>query len=292
MGSAMAPFPDWIDDHIPDDQEFAGAFDSVSPQRRAWLKTAIARLFDWYGPAGAARSDSLLAWQSGLTARVRRGPRDFALLFLDGRQESPVRVLASIVPALVIGVSQVMVARVDGGGKWPQPVLAALELAGVETVIGIDSDGARNLAHELAESDQSGAFMGLGPDAVALIGDCGGKSPGIVSWFSDFGDRADIWLDSVDDFDLEAMSFAHPGTNFFVWGAESELPEGRFEFRPGTWDEFVAGCPDLAYVPVGRSGTGACVEYHPGDEGCWFWPELSPELFIFQNVGWGACVQD
>ncbi len=288
MGFAMVSFPDWIDEHIPEDAEFADAFESVSQERRAWLKTAIARLFDWYGHSGGTRVLNRTTWRSGLTARVDRRPRDFALLFVDGAQESPVRALAAVVPALALGVPRVMVARVDGKGPWPGALLAALELAGVETVATLDQSLADSLVLEMCGSGASGLVMGLGPDVRGFLGQCSEFSPRIYSWFSDFGGKAHVWLDSADDFDLDILAFAHPQASFSVWGAKAGLPGQGFESRTGEWADFMNCRPALVYAPAGKPRTGACVEYLPGQEGCWFWPDLYSELFFFQNIGWGA----
>jgi hypothetical protein len=288
MKDARFSFPDWINELVPDDELFAMAYEDIADHNRALMKTCIARLYDWYGPRKDISGSSTRMWRSGFESKTAYDAVDFAVVLFDGSLLSPARLLSALVPALAGGVKNVLAARV-AGGPWRKAVLTGLELAGQELVVDVSEAQARRLFNELRDTGLTGAVTVLGPRAAVIKTSELQSASRISFWRPRFTRAAAIWMEDAHTFDLEALAFAHPDIVFSVFGANTALPADNFSYEGDSFDDFLEAIIDVAYLPAARMDLAlakAKVVLGPGQEGCWVWPDLHPELFQFHSTAW------
>jgi len=288
MKDTSFSFPDWLYELVPDDELFARAYEDISDQKRAWMKTSIARLYDWYGPQKDIAGASIRHWHSGFDTKQTFSAVDFAVVLFDGSLLSPTRLLAALVPALAGGVKNVLAARV-AGGPWRKAILTGMELAGQEMVVDVTEAQARRLFNELRDTGHTGAVTVLGPKAAVIKTSELQAASRISFWRPRFSRAAVVWMDDESSFDLETLAFMHPDIIFSVFGTEPELPADNFSYEGDQFDDFIAAIMDVAYLPANRMDRAlekAKVVLGPGQEGCWVWPDLHPEHFQFYSTAW------
>ena len=283
--------PAWAMEACLDDSCFAAAYEAVSPERRALMKTAIARLHAWHSPLPAPRWSCERRWQQGFFSRESVEPMQVCLLLFDAYFASPAKLLAALMPALSSGVGTVLAVRttVEGDLPCPPEVLAALELAGQENVVELLPEKARALFSELARNDVTCAALTFGRTRELVPpGFADGAARRI--WNPEFGDELSVWLEGEDDVDLAALSFAHPQAKIIVYGAERELPRGLFQHQEGDFASFLSRLPRAAYAPdklLNEVSSSAALALGPGHEACWIWPALCPDFFLARRLTWG-----
>ena len=283
MSDPALSLPDLIGESLVDDALFAAAYGESSDRERALMKTCIARLYDWYGPRKDMACEVSKGWRGGFASVARSAPVDFALVLFDGNFVSPARLLAALVPAVACGVPNVLAVRVDGGGEWTGPLLTAMELAGQELVADMTTEGVSSLLGDLAETGASGAVV----DLTARPGLCAGSGRLPVQ-SPVFDPGVALFLDGPETFDLDALAFIHPDTAFTAFGADVPLPDG-FVRGGEEFSAFLEEVGDAAFVPADRINDTlghARLVLGPGQEGCWVWPELHPEFFLFHRTAW------
>ncbi|MGE4422669.1 MAG: hypothetical protein AB7D39_10260 [Pseudodesulfovibrio sp.] len=283
MSDSALSLPDLIGESLVDDALFAAAYEESTDGERALMKTCIARLYDWYGPRKDTAREVAERWRGGFASVRRSAPVDFALVLFDGTFASPARLLAALVPAMACGVQNVLAVRMDGGEDWAHPLLTAMELAGQELVADLTGEGVSSLLRNLSDAGASVAVI----DFAGRPGLCEGRSR--VAVHSPAFDRsAVLFLDDGETFDLDALAFIHPDTAFTAFGADVPLPDG-FVRGDGGFSAFLDAVRDVAFVPADRANDTlgrARLVLAPGQEGCWVWPELHPEFFLFHCTAW------
>lgn len=282
--------PSWALDACLDDETFALAYEAVPAERRALLKTAIARHYFWTAPETSRSSSRDRDWTQGFASRERSAPAEVCLLLFDAACHAPARLLAALLPALNAGVGEVLAVHVRGTGD-PEPpagVLAAFELAGQEAVVELPPDRVGALLRELATQAGSCVLLALG-----------GTSSLVPEYFAD-GALRRVWAESgrrdilalvddgPDDPDLAALAFAHAGARILVAGTAGPLPEGPFESAPGGEGD---GSFDVraCYAPASRVAEALsrhALAFGPRHEACWLHPDLGREFFLIRRVAW------
>lgn len=291
MPKKLFAFSEWINALVPDEELFARAYQDVGDRNRALMKTCIARLYDWYGPQKNTSSEISLHWTSGLNSKQKIVPVEFSVILFDDNLMSPARLLAALVPALACGVGNVLAVRIGGGIPWRKAVLTGLELAGQELVVDMTDGQARRLLSELREAGCSGSVVALGPKSGAIKSSELKSASRIEFWRPRFNRTAAVWLDDVSTFDLEALAFVHPDVIFSVFGKDVDLPADNFSFESKQFTDFFEAITDVAYLPGGRTNEvlgRAKIVFGPGQEGCWLWPDLHSEHFLFHCTAWTA----
>jgi len=282
-------FSEWINELVPDDSLFARAYQDVPDHSRAWMKTGIARLYDWYGPRKDVSGEVSLHWSAGFDTKQTFDPVDFAVVLFDGSLLSPARLLAALVPAFAGGVKNVLAARVGNGTPWRKAVLTGLELAGQELVVDMTDAQARRLFNELRDSGASGAVTVLGPKAATIKSSELQSASRISFWRPRFSRAAVVWMDDATTFDLEALAFIHPDIIFSIFGAELPLPADNFSYEGDRFDDYLEAIMDVAYLPSRKMDQAlkrAKLVLGPGQEACWVWPDLHPGHFQFHSTAW------
>jgi len=274
---------DLIGESLVDDALFAAAYGESTDRERALMKTCIARLYDWYGPRKDTACEVARRWRGGFASVARAAPVDFALVLFDETFVSPARLLAAVVPAVACGVRNVLAVRVDGEGEWARSLLTAMELAGQELVADLSGDSVSSLLGDLSDTGASGAVI----DLAGRPGLCAGRSR-VAVHSPIFDCKAVLYLDALETFDLDALTFIHPDIGFTVFGPDFPLPDG-FVRGGEEFPSFLDAVRDVAFVPANRIGYAldhARLVLGPGQEGCWVWPELHPAFFLYHHTAW------
>jgi hypothetical protein len=273
-------YPDWLYDAVYEDTLFAAAYAAVAPPRRAVLKTCIARLFDWYGPARISEKATSAQWRQGFSSLTRSAPRNRCAVLFDATV-GPAALLAALMPARALGLANV-VAVYTGESKPGPAVLVALELAGQELVLGATG----KLLDEIVE-------LHAGPNSCMLT--LGETSTGCCNlpervWTGPVRQTLAVWQDAHSSFDLAAIRFAHCEAEITVMGeGEGEdMPEG-VTLSAGNFADLLGLGAQAIFAPAqfteqALEATG--LVFGPGHEGCWLYPELSTRFFLSNKVAW------
>ncbi|WP_022662681.1 hypothetical protein [Paucidesulfovibrio longus] len=283
--------PTWALDACLDDETFAAAYEAVSAERRALLKTAIARQYAWRAPAPCSETRCARVWTQGFESLELAAPADVCLLLFDASCASPARILAALLPALNAGIGTVLAVHARGPQDAPssEAVLAAFELAGQEAVLELPRGKVRELIEASTENGEScivlafGGTSGLVPDGFA-----DGFSRRL--WTAPAQAGIAVFLEGEGaDADLEALAFAHPDGRFQVAGADSPLPDDRFAHLGPEFDHIVRAGGQACFAS-GSSAEDALAAFPlvfgPGHEACWLFPDLHSEFFQVRRTAW------
>ena len=250
------------------DAAFARAYARVPDLDRARIKTGIAAVFAACGSPmpRLRRSEAVLGHDLVLTRSD--APLDFAVIVCGPRFASPARLVAAVLPALCAGVPEVAAVRV--GGAWPQELLVALELCGVETACRL---GPRALAGmwALLAAKGSGALVLLDGAPRPALAAC----PGIVLHEAVTCGKALVSDSPQERLDREALAFAQPDLEFVdAASLPGDAPDALAQGAVSGYDAVYAGSgADPAFAEAAPLCLG------PGRESFWLWPQLPPEAF-------------
>ncbi len=278
------PWPDWSEEFRVDEDAFAAAHDALSPFERALIKQSLARLFAVHDPGAPVRRQRCDLYAPDVVTRSLCHPRPWAVVALGREFASPVRLVAACIPAVRARVGTLAVVRVDADTPWPPPLLAALELAGVETAFAFTAGQASRFFMETARTTPGGAVVDFGP---------AGRLPGgVLGRGCNPAGTLGVWRSSVRGFDLPALAFAHPGGGVEVWGKTSGLP-GGFVVREGDFDDFLTSGYEAVFVPTGKiqaaldAPFGPPLALGPGMEFFWVCTGLAVADFLETRVAFG-----
>lgn len=250
------------------DAAFARAYARVPDLDRARIKTGIAAVFAACGGPmpRLRRSEAVLGHDLVLTRSD--APLDFAVIVCGPRFASPSRLVAAVLPALCAGVPEVAAVRV--GGAWPQELLVALELCGVETACRLGPRALAGVWPQLVAKG-SGALVLLDGAPRPALAAC----PGIVLHEATTRGRALVADGLKERLDREALAFAQPDLEFV--DAASLAGDA-----PGALAKDAISEYDAVYVGDGADpafAEAASLRLGPGRETFWLWPQLPPGAF-------------
>ncbi|MDY7000962.1 MAG: hypothetical protein SVS15_04170 [Thermodesulfobacteriota bacterium] len=276
-------FPDWTRAFVLKDALFAEAYNHLPAARRAWLKKLIAELYALFGPAPAAQTTKTTLWDAIFYTAETYAPLNFAVLFLDDTVRSPVQAAAAALPAVLSGIPEVIAVRTGTNRNKPGDILAAFELCGLETVLGLGEKKARELLKHLAAQGQ-GAVLSLGEKISKKAIVAGASSKGLKLWSAnrslcsgDFG----LWAERGVSWDFDVLAWAHPDARIAVWGTKAPGFK-NFYSMPGKFEDFQKTGYRVVLAPEHRIAAlwdQAGLVLGPGQEACWAWPELNLEFF-------------
>jgi hypothetical protein len=208
---------------------------------------------------------------------------------------SPAQVLATVLPPLLAGVEHILVARLGpsrGRTPWPDPVLAGLELAGLETVVDLTNRGAAKLFREMSVSDRSGVM--LFPDAADAQLPAEARlqlaaASNVRLWRPRPVRELGVFCSPGEQWNLDLLRWAHPDVACCLWNTDADLPE-EWRRREGSIAQFLAQGYDYMFLPRAEVAPDMPGELllEPGFEGFWFWPDLRPRLFMRDTAAWCA----
>lgn len=273
-------FPDLIERHLVTDAAFGAAYDAVSPEERAVLKTAIARMAASPTKAAPILRHSVTMTRQGVSLHEQNRPAPWALVLWDAAHAGPTRILAALMPAMLAGVPNILVCRVtadesgktEPSGPFPLPLLTALELAGQELAAECDSGTALHLVNACCEADPHGRLVLLGSAAVLDDAARVAASFGVPAYRNAapvrIGVAASSFSGPVGD---DALRFVHPDADLVSFAGDA---------APGGFSAvFCAGDRVADFL-----GTAPLV-LSPGNEGYWAWPALDAGFFRETNTG-------
>jgi hypothetical protein len=283
------PLPDRLAEALLDDRLFARAYARTAPAIRAWVKTLAAGLHPLMDPHGLATRSGNSVWDNGFSLDTRAMPVATAILFLDQTLDSPAQAAAAALPAVLAGAAATVAVRLGPGAGRADPVLAALELCGLEHVCRLDRAGARGLLDHVSAQPGGAAILFLG--AGRTLCDLAGRAaslPGLVRWQREPVARIGVF-DPDRTLDLDSLRLMHPSADLEVWPRQDvagSLPAGARP-RSGAFPAFLEERYPAVCVP--RDLLTPALEHSPlvlgpGAEGCFAWPGLVPGLFLRRGL--------
>lgn len=265
-------FPEWLTPHLVQDAVFGTAYECVAAEQRAWLKTAIAVLHTIQGDNAVTWGRQERHWRQQYVSVAESRPVDWCLLLLDESSLSPVRLLASLMPAVLAGVRDILVVRA-GHGDWPAPVLAALELAGQELAADVEAQQLERLLHSLCDrSVGCGRIVAMG-NTGAILPSCVQEASHIRVWQEPRACNLAVARDA--DMDIDLLHWAHPDLALVEVDTEFQdvLPTVEQCAAFAGPSHLLDVVPDSYPLMLGS-----------GQEGCWIWPDLAPDWFMLRRI--------
>jgi hypothetical protein len=283
-------WPDLVESRRIPDQAFARAYVAMSDVDRSWIKKNIAQLYALYPPNQTRAARTSTHWHCGFASHLARRPRQWALVLLSGSNPGPARTLAALLPAVTSGIPHILVA-LSPRHRRDTSLLTSLELCGAELVCCLGRQQFQDLLHQLAPSWGQGAVLSLGntppsPSSWKIIADS--VLHGLAYWQAPLASRIALWCENPGQWLWDVLQWNHPGAHLEAWGPwRTEAPE-YISRMAGDWDAFCD--PQLFARGVPRAMAHdprlpeAGLLLTPGQEGCWVWPELSPDLFLHRGM--------
>jgi hypothetical protein len=281
-------WPDHLENQRIPDHAFGQAYASLNAVARSWIKKNIAQLYALYPPRSARHSLCSTLWTIGLQTSIRHQPREWVILLLPETQASPARSLAALLPAMTSGVRNILVIQRQQT-DWSGPLLSALELCGVELVCSLGPRKIKKLLQSVIQENSHGVILAMdGYASHYLYSETDFDLSSTCLWREPHAQELRIWSDRPDQWDWDVLQWNHPGVRFDVWGPFQKNIPDAFRAMPGSWESFCRPGPYALAVPnhlAGESGMlQACLVLTPGQEGCWYWPDLAPEIFFRRAV--------
>lgn len=290
-------FPQWIEGRFVSDTALQRAYERVSAVERSWLKTCIAQLHSVYGQSDTGSRCVETIHSQAYHSLFSTRPMSWSLVILDGSMASGPRSLAAILPPLLAGVQDVLIVRAaPSKSPWPHAMLAGIELAGVEQCAQLGQRALNELLLHLVAPEQAlhGPGLIIMPQPVALIRRDVllhlAEAPHCNLWRSGWSGEIGVYPEEIE-WDMEALTWAQPDAVIRCHAPESYsglavfngvLPQtlalatpdrGAFLARHYAW----AFAPRTMHKEVLEHG---CLALGEGEEGCWLWPGLSPDIFV------------
>lgn len=231
--------------------------------------------------AGFTETSISRQWAAGFCSHIRIRPKDWALILLSGTHSGPASMVSAVVPALTSGVTSVLAVFLDQPA-WMPRLLVGLELCGLESACILGKRQVRTLLSHLSAMQTRGVI--LDPDGMfAAMSMPSDRPADTILWQAPRRETMGIWCDAGTNWDLQALSWNHPSLSIEIWGNKPpKLPRGCNRIS-GSWEEFCRN--DFQAVGLPKDHLLKYPQLHcslvltPGQENCWLWPDMSPELF-------------
>ncbi len=283
--------PDWAQQFIVSEELFTSAYAQVSLQEKTRLKKCIAGLQTWYDHVKIQACSTQIDYCQGLQTWTREQPRDWVLVQVEAESASPAVLLATILPPVLAGVSEVVICSNRDTIPYPASFLTACELSGLETVLNCPDPVVKDLLKDMHRLSPNGALIALhsGSPANGFSGIEMDTSTQVPVYRLRGPRTAGLWIDDVQDWDFEALAFAHPELEIHVWSGHSLQLPVSWPSRRGTIQEFRQAGYDALFVPdphLKDSRGWAPVILGSGQEGTWVWPEFCRTICLCKQLAW------
>jgi hypothetical protein len=160
--------PDWLEERAVADAVFENAYESLGAEGRARFKHALATLHAFWGERDESRRESR-DFRQGFRVDGEDTPAPYALFFCDAEYDRPELLLAALMPAVLAGCPLILPCFIPTKADPATPLLAALELAGVEGAFRLSPLEAAKLLDELGETSKRGRVVVLGRPSVTDV---------------------------------------------------------------------------------------------------------------------------
>lgn len=257
-------FSDWLESFLVDDDRFGDAYDAVPDNRRAWLKTTIARLHALYGTPQVTWGRQENHWRQGHVSITESRPVDWTMVVVDSTYASGVRMLGAAMMPLLSGVDDILVVF-TGDGEIAPETLASLELAGLELAVQLDEQKTAALVKEVYTVPTSGRILALGKSSKTIVHGSGIPANGIQVWYEPH--YTGMGILEATSVDKELLVWAHPDLALSDVSQDAVSEQVSLAALCCEADS-VDSIPDTVPVSLGA-----------GQEGCWIWPDLHPQWF-------------
>ena len=256
-----------------DDARMGEAYESLSPQSRAVLKTCIARMHRIWGES-PERAVSLRCPSRNFCLEREDSPADVAVIVCTADYRHPAAYLAALMPAVLAGTRTVLPFFVPldeqsrvceaapGAGRKPlsslersvlpaAPLLAALELAGVERAYVLDEEAVLRCLRDLRPETSRLLLLGEKPfgGSLALHAHTSGLE------FRSIVRPPRYWNERLQR-DMTLMFATDAGCS----GPEQDGPNN------------------------GDASAGRPISLDAEHENLWMWPDLEPDWFRLRRV--------
>lgn len=279
---------------VPDDV-LAAAYASIEDVERSWIKKNIAQLYALHPPAGMDRTSTRTSWNGGFAATSTRLVRPWACLVcpepLPEAGAGPAGIAAALVPVMTAGIPDIL-AFLPPSSLQSAHLLTTLELCGLENVYAVPLETIPRELNALVARESTGLILDIG--GLASCAPLTSKAfHGTMIWRPRLAGQLRIWCSAPDQWDWPTLGWNHPHAWIEAWGPCRETaPEGMLR-GDGDWDAFrrlpgailgvgtdMLQTPDISGVSD-LPGHGLILT--PGQEGCWYWPDLDPSFMCFQQ---------
>lgn len=153
----------WQESRALPDEELGAAYEALGGKGRAVLKLCIARLFCVWGELPRLETtDRRYSRDFRLVSEEKPAP--FALFVCQASYTHPSALIAAVMPAILAGVDEILPVFVtDANTRLPAPpLMAAMELAGVERCFSCTQAEARTFLRLLCDELYGGRLILLG----------------------------------------------------------------------------------------------------------------------------------
>lgn len=255
-------WPPWLDARRLDDDLLAQAYERTDAPRRACVKNGMALLHALWGEYPDAARQECRDAAKGFRHVRSQCPASWALFVLTPGYAAPVRLAAALMPALLAHVP--LVGALCAGGNPSTPACVTLELAGIEHIFQTPLTDVPRLLRHMAETAGQGRIVLLHQGELDPVRRTA-EELRLPVWEER---RVPLlWIDAAAGHAAELLAWAHPDAAFIPLPATSPQPADR---------------PDALFADrefASREMEEIPLTIHPGLEGCWLHPDLTPEFF-------------
>ena len=262
--------PAWLENCRPDDTLYADAYEGTPAELRALLKTAIAFAFHRWPLADDEKLTSRTSARAGFRHSESSCPAGWVIASLGPGFASPARLLAALVPAILSGVSRILIVS---EAAFSPAVCTALELAGLEDSFLLDKE----------------QMPGFYEDLRALCPD--GR---VLAFPSADGTFTEAQQELMHSAALDGMPRLRdlPSPRLLCLHDSGSTEEERLHWLYPDAEFLSEAAPDVraAYVPEDMPGLGGIpFVCGPGMEACWpgpspkFYRTCTCSAYLFQN---------
>lgn len=291
------------DRRVPDDV-LAGAYASVRDTERSWIKKNIAQLYALYPPAGRDHVSTRIRWSSGLVTTSTRLVRPWACLVCPAPEHEagsvpsspsfseslagPAGVAAALVPVMTAGIPEILAILPPSVRQSPH-LLTTLELCGLEAIFVVSPEAVASELRTLTAREPAGLILDMA--GVASHDPLTARAfQRTMVWSPRLADRFRIWCGSVGQWDWLTLEWSHPHARIEAWGPCRDAAPEHFPRNDGDWGVFcrfrgaaLGVGADMLQAPDHSGLPDDALILTPGQEGCWYWPDLDPAFLCFQH---------
>ncbi|MGM0645026.1 MAG: hypothetical protein ACQESV_01320 [Thermodesulfobacteriota bacterium] len=274
-----------IEPYLVEDETFGQAYEAVGDVRRSWLKTQIARLHSWYGRGPRDAEVRECESAEGCRRYSVWHPPKWGLVVVDESVQAPALGIGGILPLLMSGCPEVVVARV-GNSDWPAGLLTALELLGIELAVSLPENETSALQNV---SGEGGIVLTLGSGATTYAQGLSWLNTNTGTFAATLPRRIGVWDTPAERWDWPALAWLYTGIPIDVWGEPGAEKVGNV--LQGTWSDFCAQSYSMVCVPsnmVRQALSATRLALAPGYEYCWCMPEIELAALGRTAMGWAG----
>lgn len=264
-----AELPEWLDEYRISPILSGNAYEATPAPFRAAIKTGIALTWFYFSPKSSDADIRLENRHLGFNSRTVTHPVDWAAIIFPQEFSGASRVAAAATLAAVADVSTIAAFCVEG--EPAHPVLASLELCGIEEVFSLQPEKVLAALDEMTAKSSKGSIIMLHDGQLpSLARDIALTYPR----FYEEKKSPNIVVCDTNVFPSDLVAFCH-GTH----ACDPELPVDAIF---GIYD------PDKSQTCIDES---APLFITPGCEGFWLFPYLGLEFFQQSMNVFSLCPQ-